>query len=64
MSTMAQRIKVDGVLHLLEKMNKKKIKQINGETEVLLAPEYAGYHLVQQQNEGRLLVSKIVLEKV
>lgn len=50
MSTMVQRIKVDGVLHLLDKMNKKKIQQISGETEVLLAPEYASYHLVQQQN--------------
>ena len=62
-STKVQGIKLDGVLHLFKNLHEKEVQRPNGEIEALTGFEYAGYHPVQQQSLGHLLLLKTYFGK-
>ena len=63
-STKAQGIKLDVVLHLLKNLREKEVERPSGKTEALIGLQYADYHPVQKHNEGHLLVISKLFWKV
>ncbi|CAB3989230.1 RNA-directed DNA polymerase from transposon BS [Paramuricea clavata] len=51
-------INLNGVMHLFQNINKQEIQRTNGEIDVLIGYEYAGYHPEREQSSGHLLLLK------
>jgi hypothetical protein len=57
-SSPVEGINLNGVMHLFQNINKQEIQRPNGEIDVLIGHEYAGYHPEREQSSGHLLLLK------
>ena len=57
-TTAVKRIKLDGIIHLFRGLDGKEVERPEGEIDVLIGFEYAGFHPVQEQSSGHLLLLK------
>jgi hypothetical protein len=57
-SSPAEGINLNGVMHLFQNINKEEIQRPNGEIDVLIGYQNAGYHPEREKSSGHLLLLK------